>query len=155
MSSPLEPFTNARLLIEAPGARGGPETGYKRAGGQKIVLTLFMKQVSEKERSDFDGVERVNVASDYLKGYIISFANLPDGADWQSYDLSTGTQDTTGKRPDALSKGLKCIAVQFGSRTTQTVEVVEATGTFDDLGIGQIVRDVLGDRLILKIEWRK
>jgi len=155
MTSPLQPFTNARLLIEVPGARGGPEVGYKRTGGQQIVLELFMKQVSEKERSEFERLERVGAANDVLKGYVISFADLPDGADWQTYDLAAGTFDSTGKRPSALTKGLKAVALQFGSRVTETVEVIEAAGTFDDLGIGQIVRDVLGDRLILKIEWRR
>lgn len=155
MASPLTPFTNARLLLETPGARGGPETGYKRTPGQQIVVSLFLKQVSEKGRAIFKQIETASVASDYLEGYIVAHAVLPADTDWETYDLATGTQDTTGTRPDALYKGARAAAVRFGSRTTQTVEVVEAAGTFDDQGIGAIVRDVLGDRLVLKIEWRQ
>lgn len=155
MASPLAPFANARLLLETPGARGGPETGYKRVAGESIVLTLFLKQVSEKERAIFKQIETQSVASDFLEGYIVSHAVLPDGADWQTYDLATGLQDTTGTRPAALYKGARAAAIQFGSRTSQAVEVVEAAGTFDDQGIGAIVRGVLGDRLLLTVEWRQ
>lgn len=155
MTSPLEPFKNARLLIEAPGARGGPESGYQRSNGQQIVLDLFVKQVTEKYRSEFDRVHTASVASDYLEGYIVSYADLPTGADWSGYELSTGSQDVTGKRPPELYKGAKAVSIKFGSRTTEIVEVIEASGVYDDLGIGKVVRDVIGDRLVMKIEWRK
>lgn len=155
MTSPLEPFKNARLLIESPGTRGGPENGYQRTGGQQIVLELFVKQVTDKYRSEFDRIHTASVASDYLEGYIISFADLPSGQDWTTYDLASGTQDETGLRPPELYKGAKAVSIKFGSRTTTTVEVIEASGVYDDLGIGKVVRDVIGDRLVMKIEWRK
>ncbi len=119
------------------------------------MVSLFLKQVGEKDRSIFKQIETASVASDFLEGYIVAHAVLPADTDWETYELATGTQDTTGKRPDALYKGARATAVKFGSRTTKTVEVVEAAGTFDDQGIGAIVRDVLGDRLVLKIEWRQ
>ena len=156
MASPLAQFTNARLLIETAGARGGPETGYKRTPGQKIVVSLFLKQITgDKQRSLFNQIETASIATDFLQGYIVSHAVLPENIDWENYDLSTGTEDTTGLRPDALYKGARAAAVKFGNRISETAEIIETAGAFDDAGIGAIVRGVLGDRLVLKVEWRQ
>lgn len=156
MPTPLAAYANARLLIEAPGTRGGPETGYRRSPGQQLVLLAFLKQASGGARAEFQQLTNASVAADLLQGYTVAYAPLPDGADWQTLDvLAQPAVDTTGTRPQALRKGARLAALQFGSRTCESVELVEGAGAYDDLGIGAIVRQVIGDRLVIAAEWRQ
>lgn len=156
MATPLANFANARLLLETPGARGGPETGYQRVPGQLLVLELFMKQGTDTKRSPFESGPAASVATDVLQGYVIAWAEVPDGADWRTLVLADApAYDDSGKRPDALRKGSRPAAVLFGTRVSESVEVIESASAFDDLGIGQIVRDVIGDRLVISAEWRQ
>lgn len=156
MASPLTAFANARLLLEVPGARGGPEAGYRRAAGQQVAVVAFLKQASPEARSALQQQVAASVAADILQGYVISWAPVPDGADWRTMDVATAAgADTTGQRHPALRKGAKLGAVLFGSRETQAADVIEAAGAYDDLGIGGIVRSVIGDRLALAAEWRE
>ena len=46
MTTPLEQFSNARLLFTAPGGRGGPETGFQELPGQQYIVLGFLKQVT-------------------------------------------------------------------------------------------------------------
>lgn len=156
MATPLFEYMNGRLLLATPGERGGPETGYKRSEGQKIVVDLFLKQVSPEKRSVFKQITTASVASDFLQGYIVGFAALPDDEDWISYDAQAAEDyDESGKRPDAMYKGGNVISLLFGSRTTMDATIVEASGIYDDSGIGLILRNVLGDRIIINCEWRQ
>lgn len=156
MVSPLASFQNARLLITEPGARGGPETGYRREPGGSVVVGAFLKQASMTQRAEFAQLEASSVARDILAGYVLNFAPLPDGADWLTFDMSAAPgYDDTAKRPTALRKGIKLEGLIFGSRESAGAEVIESAGTFDDLGIGEIVRNVIGDRLVLACEWRE
>lgn len=154
MATPLADYKNGRLLITASGARGGPETGYKRQKGSSIVVDLFLKQVDPK--SVFKQVTTASVTTDYLQGYIVGYVELPDGEDWLSYDSKADpAYDDSGLRPDAMYKGGNAVALRFGSRTTKSASVVEAAGLYDDGGIGNILRSILGDRIILSCEWRQ
>lgn len=156
MPTPLAPFKNARLLLESPGARGGPETGYQRVPGQQVVIELWLKQASPESRSQFQQLAAASVATDVLQGYIVAYADVPDGEDWRTLVLADAPNYlNTGQRPAALRKGGRPAAVLFGSRETEAVEVIESAGVFDDLGIGATVRNVIGDRLILSAEWRQ
>ena len=53
MTTPLEQFSNARLLFTAPGGRGGPETGFQELPGQQYIVLGFLKQVTANKRADF------------------------------------------------------------------------------------------------------
>lgn len=156
MATPLAPYANARLLIATPGARGGPESGYKRTAGALIVVSLFLKQVSPEKRSVFKQITTASVASDFLQGYVIGFVELPEDEDWLTYELTADAgYDSSGARPVAMYKGGEIKALQFGGRQTKAATVVEAAGVYDDQGIGGIVRDVIGDRIVISCEWRQ
>ncbi|MGB0873709.1 MAG: hypothetical protein ACPGSE_00500 [Synechococcus sp.] len=156
MPSPLYPFRNARLLLESPGTRGGPETGYQRQPGQQVVLELWLKQASPGARSQFQQLAAASVATDLLQGYVVAFSDVPAGADWRTLvPADSPNYDDSGKRPPALRKGARPAAVLFGTRETEAIEVIESAGTFDDLGIGATVRNVIGDRIVLSAEWRQ
>lgn len=156
MATPLASFRNARMLLEVPGERGGPETGYQRVAGQQVVLALFLKQGSETKRSPFEAAPAASVATDILQGYVIAYSDVPVGADWQTMSMEDAPNYVdSGQRPEALRKGGRPAAVLFGSRLTEAVEVIESAGAFDDLGIGATVRNVIGDRLVLSVEWRQ
>ena len=45
------------------------------------------------------------------------------------------------------------VEVQMGHRYGKVGQLVDTAGRYDDLGIGQIIRDVLGDRLNLTVDW--
>lgn len=158
MATPLSPYANARMLLQLPGERGGADTGYKRTAGESVVVLLFLKQSGSggDNSSGFKQVTNASVASDALQGYVVAFAPLPTGEDWLELDVAAAEgADTSGKRPAALRKGARPIALQFGSRVAQSLEVTESASIYDDEGIGSIVRNVIGDRMILQVEWRQ
>lgn len=156
MATPLAPYANARLLIELPGQRGGPESGYRRSPGQQLVLLAFLKQASAEARSQFQQMTNASVAADLLQGYAVAHAPLPEGADWLTLDVAAQSgADTSGTRPEQLRKGARLAALRFGSRLSEVAELVEVAGAYDDLGIGAIVRQVIGDRLVIGVEWRQ
>lgn len=156
MTSPLAAFANARLLLETPGARGGPENGYKRAPGQQVVVEVFLKQLSPEAGTAYRQLVASSVANDFLSGYVVAYAPVPAGADWRTIELASAAGvEATGLRPAALRKGLKLAGLVFGSRFTAAAEVIEAAGAYDDHGIGGIVRSIIGDRIVIAAEWRE
>ena len=156
MATPLAAYANARLLFEVPGTRGGPETGYRRTPGAQLVVLAFLKQAGAEARAQFQQLTNASVAADLLQGYAVAYAPLPDGADWLTLDVATAPgADTSGTRPEQVRKGARLAGVLFGSRLSEVAEVVEFASAYDDLGIGAIVRQVIGDRLVVGVEWRQ
>ncbi len=154
MTSPLKPYKNARLLVAQPGSRGTAANGYRRTEGTSIVVNLFLKQVSPEKRSVFKDIVNASVATDIYEGYVINHAELPADADW----LTLVVEDEPGAvlegtRPSAIKKGRTVKAILIGQRVAHSVEVIEAEGIYGDAGIGDIVRNVLGDRIVLLVEW--
>lgn len=153
MTSPLLQFNNARLLWEAPGGRSGPEEGFQVLPGQPWLLTAFIKQVSQTNRSLYKDVIDLSIATDIYEGYLTGSLLLPDGADWKTYEFASDSNyDTTATRPLGFEPPAK-VELQMGHRYTPRGELMNTASRFDDTGIGEIIRDVLGDRLILKVEW--
>ena len=153
MATPLAEFANARILVTGPGEPGTPENGFKATPGDSYVVVAFLKQVSPNKRSSYEGKVSLKLAEDILEGYIVGTAELPDGEDWRTWDLTTATDyDPSGQRIPALVPAATC-ELTFGHRSTPNAEVMETAGVFDDLGIGAIIRDTLGDRLVMKVDW--
>ena len=87
------------------------------------------------------------------EGYITGSVPLPDGADWKTYGYAADSSyDTTATRPEGFEPP-QAVELQLGHRYTPRGELMNTASRYDDLGIGAIIRDVLGDRLILKVEW--
>ncbi len=156
MATPLAAYANARLLIELPGSRGGPETGYRRTTGEQVVVLAFLKQASAEARAQFQQLTNASIAADLLQGYAVAHAPLPEGAEWSALDVAAAPgADTSGSRPAQVRKGARLAGVQFGARVSEVAELVEFASAYDDLGIGAIVRQVIGDRLVVGVEWRQ
>lgn len=153
MASPLAQFENARLLWEAPGGRSGPEEGYQVLPGQRWLITAFLKQVTAGNRSAYKDVIDLSIATDVFEGYITGAMPLQDGQDWKTYEYAADSSfDTTATRPQGFEPP-QTVEMQLGHRYTPRGELMNTASRYDDLGIGTIIRDVLGDRLILKVEW--
>ena len=151
MTSPLLQFNNARLLWEEPGGRSGAEDGFQILPGRRWLITAFLKQSGK--RSEYKDVIDLSIATDVLEGYCTGSLPLPDGADWKTYDFaSDSSYDTSAKRPLGFEPPSK-VEIQMGHRYSPRGEMLNTAGKFDDLGIGEIIRDVLGDRLFMKVEW--
>lgn len=152
MATPLEQFTNARIYFAAPGGRGGPEDGYQELPGQEYIIGGFLKQVTEKKRGNFKDLVDLRVSTEIFEGYITGFCPLPAGEDWKTYDYRTDVNyDTTGYRPTGFVAPASAELVMSGQYFA-SCELLDSAGVFFDEGIGSIVRDVIGDRLIVKFE---
>lgn len=152
MATPLAQFSNARILWRAPGGRGGAETGYKILPGTPYLITAFLKQVTGNTKTSFKDVIDLRISTEIYSGYITGYVELPDGEDWVTYPVASDPGlDGTGFRPDGF-KAPDEIDIAFGGRVFPNAEILDAAGVFYDLGIGKIVRDVIGDRLIVKFE---
>lgn len=152
MTTPLEQFSNARLLFTAPGGRGGPETGFQELPGQQYIVLGFLKQVTAKYRGDFKDVVDLRISTEIFQGYITGFCPVPEGEDWRTYAYRADSNyDTTGTRPDGFVPKVD-IEILLSGQHFQQAEAIDTAGVFFDEGIGQIVRDVIGDRLIVKFE---
>ncbi|QNJ25969.1 hypothetical protein SynSYN20_01642 [Synechococcus sp. SYN20] len=152
MATPLEQFSNARLLVTAPGGRGGPETGFQELPGQEYIVLAFLKLVKPDRKDTFKGMVDLKVSTEIAEGYITGFCPIPDGEDWKTYAFrSDANYDSTGFRfPGFMAP--KGVEVLMSGRHFTVAELIETAGVFLDEGIGQIVRDVIGDRLIVKFE---
>ena len=153
MTSPLLQFNNARLLWQAPGGRSGPEDGYQTLPGQSWLITAFLKQASPGGRSQYKDVIDLSISTDIFEGYITGSMPMQEGMDWRTYDFAKDSNfDTSAKRPKGCEPPMPA-ELHLGHRYSPRVELINTAGKFDDDGIGTIIRDVLGDRLALKVEW--
>ena len=151
MTSPLLQFNNARLLWEAPGGRSSAQDGFQILPGKRWLVTAFLK-LSPK-RSDYKDVIDLSIATDVLEGYITGTMPLQDGQDWKTYDFASDSSfDTTATRPPGFEPPAE-VEIQMGHRYSPRGQMLNTAGKYDDLGIGEIIRDVLGDRLFMKVEW--
>ena len=152
MATPLSPFINARIEHTVSGGRGGPEVGFKQLPGQKYLVTAFLKQDSEKFRSNFNNEIDLNAATDKWKGYIVGFVAIDDADDYKTYAFDQDSAyDATGKRPPEFA-GPKEVKLAIGDREFSSAQLLNTASQFGDEGIGQIIRDVIGDRLIIETE---
>lgn len=152
MSTPLEQFSNARLLYTAPGGRGGPETGFQELPGQSFIVLAFLKQVTPNKRADFKDVVDLAISTEIFQGYITGFCPVPEGEDWRTYAFrSDSNYDSTGYRPSGFEAN-KTAELSMSGHYFPNCEILDTAGVFFDEGIGAIVREVIGDRLIVKFE---
>ena len=152
MPTPLNQFTNARLLWTAAGGRGGPETGFEILPGQQMIIGAFLKQVTPNKKDTFKSLMSLDISTDIMEGFITHYCPVPEGQDWMTYAYrSDPNYDTTGKRPDGFLP-VKEIEVLMSGQHFRNAETIDTAGVFFDEGIGTIVREVIGDRLIIKFE---
>lgn len=152
MATPLSPFINARICYCASGGLSGPESGFKQLPGQSYLITAFLKNKSERYRSSFSGNVDLALTTDFFEGYIVGFNPISHQEDFETHDFSSDADyDDSGKRPPGF-RGPSEIQVKVGTNATALGQLLNAEGKFDDLGIGAIIRDVIGDRLVIKIE---
>lgn len=153
MTSPLAQFNNARLLWQEPGGRSSPQDGFQPLPGQSWLITAFLKQVSAGNRSTYKDVIDLSISTDIYEGYITGSMPMQAGMDWRTYDFASDSNfDLTATRPIGCEPP-GTVELQIGHRYTKRGELMNTASRYDDIGIGAIIRDVLGDRLILKVEW--
>ena len=151
MTSPLLQFNNARLLWEAPGGRSSAEDGFQILPGQRWLVTAFLKR--NANRQAWKDIIDLSVSTDVLDGYITGAMQLGPDDDWQTIDFQNAPDyDTTAKRPLGFEPP-QHVQIRLGHRYCKRAELLTTAGKFDDLGIGEIIRDVLGDALSIKVEW--
>ena len=152
MTTPLAPFANARVDFTAPGGRGGPEVGYKTMPGQRYLIAAFLKNESEKFRSKYARNVDQKLSTDFWRGYIIGFCPIDATTDYKTHDYETDLNyDSSGLRPPGFSPPQK-IVLTIGNTSYNSGEILNAEGKYDDLGIGQILRDVIGDAIVFRTE---
>lgn len=152
MATPLEQFSNARLLFSVPGGRGGPETGFQELPGQEYIILAFLKQVTANKRAMYKDMVDLSISTEIFQGYITGFCPVPEGQDWRTYAFrSDANYDSTGFRPAGFESN-KPAELLMSGRHFPFCELLDTAGVFFDEGIGQIVRGVIGDRLIVKFE---
>ena len=151
MASPLLQFNNARLLWKQPGGRSAATDGFQLLPGQSWLITAFLKRSGKT--SQYKDVIDLSIATDVLEGYITGYMPLADGIDWKTYDFaSDSSYNETAMRPDGFEPPQK-VELQMGHRYCPRGELMNTAGKYDDTGIGEIIRGVLGDALIMKVEW--
>jgi len=151
MATPLLQFQNGRILWTAPGGRGGPETGYQVLPGTQYVIGTFLKQVTEKKRARYQDTIDLKISTEIFEGYIVDWAEVEDEQDWRTINYKANSvYSHTGKRPDGFV-GAPDMQVYMSGQEFPG-RLLDSAGVFFDEGIGQIVRDVIGDRLIVTFE---
>jgi len=151
MATPLKQYQNARILWSAPGGRGDASNGYQMLPGTQYVIGGFLKQVTPNKRASYKDMIDLKISTEVFQGYITDFAEVPEGEDWRTYDYEQDPSfDPSGSRPDGFVAApdvqLYFSGQEFPGR------LLDSAGVFFDEGIGQIVRDIIGDRLIVTFE---
>ena len=151
MATPLLQFQNARIQWYAPGERGDASTGFQQLPGAQYVIGAFLKQVTANKRADYKDMVDLKISTEVFQGYITDWAEIADTDDWRTIDYTSSDRyDISGKRPPGFV-GAPDIEV-FMSGQQFTGRLRDSGGVFFDQGIGQIVRDVIGDRLVVTFE---
>lgn len=152
MTTPLASYTNTRIEYISSGGLGGPEVGFKQLPGQRYLVLAFLKLDSAKYRAKYEQNVDLNLSTDYLAGYITGFVPIDDQIDFATYDYTVDPNlDDSGKRPPGF-RGPSDINITFGTCDCKKGQLLNAESRYDDLGIGAIVRQVIGDRLVIRTE---
>ena len=153
MATPLAQFENARILWNKPYRRGGPESGFKQLETQDFLILGFLKQKSRSELAAWSGLHDIKTSTDVLSGYMTGAAMVPEGEDWRTWNPRLADDwDPTGFRAPGMEPP-QPVQVQMGHRLARVGQLVDTAGRYDDQGIGEIIRDVLGDRITLLVDW--
>jgi hypothetical protein len=151
--TPLARFVNTRILLTLPGERLGPETGFRVAPGGKLLAWATMRQPKPSDREHLKQLYSADASLDILSGFLVGWAPLPPGALWQTVALaSLPNADTSGYRHPAIMAGAE-IQISNPPRFSASAQLVESAGQYGDEGIGSLVRQRIGDRLIVKVNW--
>ena len=150
MTSPLAQFVNARILWAAAGARSSGRDGFKPTKGQNYLIEAFLKQ-GRPDNPDRIGLPGIGGEERIFSGYAVSYAPISEAeaADFENLDVEgLATVDTTGTLPPGLNHDTKAkLSIKgFGLIEVRFAVVSNAYG---QEGIGEIIRDVLGDRIVL------
>ena len=151
MASPLATLANVRILWVAPAGRSSGRDGFKVVKGQAYLIQAFLKRSSLKsEAEDTLGLPAVQGRPMSWSGYATAFATLTpeQAADWQTIDLSTLTFDESGKLPDSLKADMRAELLVKGEPAIP-VRFYDRQGSFGQDGVGSIVRDAIGDSIIV------
>lgn len=149
MASPLAPFVNARILWHAPGVRTSGREGFKVSKGQAYLIQAFLKQGGADNANRLD-LPAIGGESRVFSGYVISYAPvdqvIADG--FADADISGLTFDTSALLPSGVAHDSRAelYVDGFGEITARFAVITNAYGKD---GIGQIITDVLGDRIVL------
>lgn len=151
MTSPLAQFANASILWTSGGTRLGGADGYSRTAGQSYLIRAFIKSYeAQKVIADRLGLPGIGGEGQLFEGYVVSYAEVTpqEVGSFESLDLSTLTFDETAQRPPNLATGAKA-KLYIEGRGKVDATFVEVTNAYGHQGIGGIVRDILGDRIVL------
>lgn len=153
MATPFLQFANARMLFDRrtdriPNFRDGARTSK-----EQVVMEVWAKLTFSAAQGTTVAAS-IELKQQFLTGYICRWAVIPNGTDWLSLG-SAWKWDESGKKPDGLDSGEKVrtwigdlgnLPAQDGSEQgfTDLRSVILAFGVG---GIGEIIRDVAGDRI--------
>ncbi len=151
MTSPLAPFVNARIVWTAPGTRTSGRDGFVVTPGQSYLITAFLKRRGLPGLGDNRlGLPAIDGAVVEFTGYTIAFAPIAteETGSFATMDTSGLTFDTSSLLPAGVHRddngklwiaGLGILDIHFSDKA----------GPFGELGIGEVIRGVLGDPLYL------
>lgn len=153
MATPFGQFANGRMLFNRrtdriPNFRDGA-----RVKTEQVVLDIFCKLVfSAAQGTATAGATELK--QQFLSGYICRWAKIDAGNDWLDLGTSWNWIDT-GKKPDGLDSGTK-IKTWIGDVKNLPARDGGEEGLTDLRsvilpygigGIGEVIRDVAGDRI--------
>ena len=153
-ASPLLPFANGRILWYAPAGRTSGKEGLKIVQGQPYVLSVFVKRIGiERRLEQALDLPALHGAKYPFEGYCCAFAALPPTkvADWKTvpFDDELLTWDHTGLLPPGVEADAQAL-LEFPSAGEITVRFIMKAGRYGFEGIGEIVRENIGDQFYLK-----
>ena len=147
MATPLATLANARIYWEAPGTRSTGRDGYAVQPGQAYLLRAFLERKSDPQTLSLPALAGAEFA---LKGYLINYAPLTTilAPTWETIGPSTLTLVETGLAPTNLRRSEK-VQVLINGMGRMDAKVVFIGTAYGNDGIGAIIRDKLGDPILL------
>jgi hypothetical protein len=154
MSSPLLPYANALVRVQAKGAVTKVNGRLVEAAGSVYLYKCFLKRVqytgvasgSVKQPlpSQLDGTMMPGASGDqfYYRGYYLQKATVAANFDWRgSLSSVTWTDVTTA---DATIRPGTVVEFALGVTPTMKAEVQRSTGVFGGTGIDDILYKEIG-----------
>jgi hypothetical protein len=158
MPTPLAPYANLRLLIPQPVAPANFRSGVPAATAS-WVIEMFAK-ADGSGAAPGQGLPSIDPSRRTLSGYITAWALLPANTSWLAA-ASAFTWTTTGSAPDGLALGLQgsgylgnlsALPTTTGPSQRGEATITGLAGTFGPGGIGDLVRQELGDAITIELQ---
>lgn len=150
--SPLAPFANCRILWYGASTRTSGRDGMKLVPGQAYLIRAFLRRIGREYRMEKSlGLPAVEGLPMPFHGYCTAYAPITNeqAAEYRTIDLLTITGwDYSAFLPPGVEQNAQA-KLSIPGTGELDIRFLMRSGRYGSEGIGEIIRNALGDELYI------